>query len=161
LAQHGIPYYLKIDIEGADSLCLQALERFDERPKYISIEAALTSFDDAFSELAALWTLGYRSFKIVNQSKHKFLRCPNPPLEGDYVDYRFDGTCTGPFGEEAPGSWMAIGDTLSRYRGLLREQKYFGGTAPLFNTPVHRVYELLRREPVGWYDFHAKLAPPA
>jgi hypothetical protein len=38
-----MPYYLKIDIEGADLLCLKALEKFEEKPKYISIEAGVTA----------------------------------------------------------------------------------------------------------------------
>src|SRR5215470_13716143 len=40
LAEHGIPYYLKIDIEGSDLLCVRALCSFASRPKYVSIESA-------------------------------------------------------------------------------------------------------------------------
>ena len=88
LRQHDIPYYLKIDIEGADILCLQALSEFDEKPKYVSIEAGLNSFEETFTELSLLWNLGYREFKIVNQALNGKVRCPNPPREGSFVDYR-------------------------------------------------------------------------
>lgn len=101
LRQHDIPYYLKIDIEGADILCLKALMEFKEKPKYISIEAGLNSFEETFTELSLLWELGYREFKIVNQASNSRVKCQNPPLEGVFVDYQFDGTCSGPFGEEA------------------------------------------------------------
>jgi FkbM family methyltransferase len=37
LAEHGIPNYLKIDIEGSDRLCVEAL-RGAKLPKYISAE---------------------------------------------------------------------------------------------------------------------------
>jgi hypothetical protein len=156
LRAHDIPYYLKIDIEGADTVCLKALEAFEDRPRYISIEASLGSFADAFDELSLLWHLGYRQFKIVNQALNATVRCPHPPLEGVYVDYRFDGTCSGPFGEEAPGAWMSIEETVVRFRRVLAEQRYFGA-AGRFHHPVFRAaYQVLRGEPVGWYDFHAK-----
>ena len=38
IAQFGVPYFLKIDIEGADMLCLKALMRSQGRPNFISIE---------------------------------------------------------------------------------------------------------------------------
>jgi len=157
LRKHGIPYYLKIDIEGADIMCLKALKKFNEKPKYISIEAGLNSFEETFTELSLLWNLGYKEFKIVNQALNYKVRCPNPPLEGVFVNYKFDGTCSGPFGEEAPGKWLSVEETFLRYRRLLAEQKYFGAGGKLYKTLFHRVYEVLNREPVGWYDFHAKL----
>lgn len=157
LRQHEIPYYLKIDIEGADMMCLKALREFNEKPKYISIEAGLNSFEETFTELSLLWDLGYREFKVVNQALNPKIRCKNPPLEGAYVDYRFDGGCSGPFGEEAPGKWMSVEETFIKYRRLLTEQKYFGINGKLYRTFFHRLYEFLKREPAGWYDFHAKL----
>lgn len=157
LLETGMPYYLKIDVEGVDTLCLQELLAFTERPKYVSIEAGLTSFEETFNELSLLWQLGYREFKIINQALNSGVRCPNPPLEGDYVDYRFDGLCSGPFGEETPGAWMGIEKTVLAYRRLLLEQRYFGADGRLFKTIFHRLYERLKGEPAGWYDFHAKL----
>ena len=158
LRQHEMPYYLKIDIEGADMLCMQALADFEEKPKYVSIEAGLNSFDETFTELSLMWSLGYRSFKIVNRAMNRKVKCPNPPLEGDYVDCRFDGTCSGPFGEEAPGKWLTVEETMLQYRKLLKEQKYFGAAGSLYKTPVHKLYELFKGEKAGWYDIHAKLA---
>ncbi len=157
LRQHGIPYYLKIDIEGADVLCLKALADFAEKPTYVSIEASLKSFEETFEELSLLWNLGYRRFKIVNQAMNKKVKCPNPPLEGSYVDYRFDATCSGPFGEEAPGEWMSVEETIVRYRRLLWEQKYFGAAGRLYKRLIQRLYELLKGEKAGWYDIHAGL----
>jgi FkbM family methyltransferase len=157
LRQHEVPYYIKIDIEGADVLCLKSLMEVQERPKYISIEMDLNSFENTFTELALLWNLGYRKFKIVNQALNGKVRCPNPALEGSFVDVRFDGTCSGLFGEEAPGSWISVEETFDQYRRIITEQKYFGGTGKLYKTPFHKLYEVFRGEPVGWYDIHAKL----
>jgi FkbM family methyltransferase len=158
LRQHEIPYYLKIDIEGADILCLKALMECSEKPKYISIEAGLKSFEETFTELSLLWMLGYREFKIVNQAMNSSVRCQNPPREGVFVDYHFDDTCSGPFGEESPGEWMSVEETFIKYRRLLTEQKYFGADGKLYRTIYHRIYKVLKRDVAGWYDFHAKLA---
>jgi hypothetical protein len=130
---------------------------FEEKPQYISIEAGLTSFEETFTELSTLWNLGYREFKIVNQALNSTVKCPNPPLEGDFIDYHFDETCSGPFGEESPGKWISVEKTFTQYRRILTEQKYFGGDGKLHKTLFHRIYEVLKREPTGWYDFHAKL----
>lgn len=160
LKECGVPYYLKIDVEGADIECLKALLPFKERPKYVSIEAGLTSFRETFTELSLLWKLGYRHFKIVNQRLNSTVRCPDPPLEGSFVDYRFDGTCSGPFGEEAPGKWMSVVRTFVEYRRLLLEQRYFGAGGKLRKTMVHKAYEYVKGRPTekhGWYDFHAKV----
>ncbi|HVN40474.1 MAG TPA: FkbM family methyltransferase [Myxococcota bacterium] len=161
LRECGVPYYAKIDIEGADLLCLQALLEFQERPRYVSIEASLRSFEAVLGELAHLWVLGYRRFKVVNQARNRSLRCPDPPLEGLYVDQRFDGYMSGPFGEEAPGEWRDAESTLARYRHILDEQRRFGAGGR-YDTPLLRpVDRFLRRvtgrEPAGWYDIHGKL----
>ncbi|HKA16218.1 MAG TPA: FkbM family methyltransferase [Myxococcota bacterium] len=165
LEQCGVPYYLKIDIEGADLLCLSALHQVRERPRYVSIEAGLTSFDETFTELSHFWTLGYRRFKIVNQALNPTVRCPRPPLEGDYVDAAFDGTTSGPFGEEAPGAWLDVEQTLARYRSVLREQALFGAQGRFYGTRLARLHAWYRRiagkEPVGWYDIHARLGDAA
>ena len=72
LAEHGIPHYLKIDIEGNDRLCVDALVG-GQLPKYISVEAECVgdskavSDDEATAMLEALRDIGYRYFKLVNQ----------------------------------------------------------------------------------------------
>ncbi len=159
LQQYEVPYYVKVDIEGADILCLQALKAVKQKPKFVSIEAALGSFEETFSQLAILVELGYDQFKIVNQVVNHKVGCPNPPLEGRYVDYQFDGTCSGPFGEESPGEWMALEQTFDRCRRLIWEQRRFGAGGTHYRSVYHklyRVWEAIRCERIGWYDFHAK-----
>lgn len=159
LRDAGIPYYLKVDIEGSDDLCVEALRAFDDRPRYISVEAALTSMEEARSQLDLLAELGYDQFKIVNQALNRGIRLIEPALEGIYVDARFDDTTSGPFGEEAPGEWMDLETTTRRYRGVIRAVRWFGGTTPLYGTVWHRLFERISGEPVGWYDFHARRGP--
>ena len=133
LAETGVPYYLKVDIEGYDMLCVRALRAFDERPSYVSIESNVSSndasFDRVFDELAELWTLGYRAFKYVNQRAHPRLRLTEPPREGTFVDTRFTIEVSGPFGEESPGPWLAIDKALARAKRIRLDHNLggFGG----------------------------------
>jgi FkbM family methyltransferase len=62
LAQHGIPYYLKVDIEGHDLLCLDALRGQRDLPLYLSTE--ISRFDDT---LQTLVELGYTGYKCLSQ----------------------------------------------------------------------------------------------
>lgn len=159
IEEHGVPYYAKIDIEGADLLCLEAFLDFEERPEYISIEATLDCFEGVFAEFAHLWVLGYRRFKIVNQAQNHTVRCPQPALEGLYIDQRFDGHMSGPFGEEAPGAWRDVESAMTRYRAILADQRRFGARGRYRRTPLHQLdrwrRRWTRREPAGWYDIHA------
>jgi FkbM family methyltransferase len=72
LAEHGVPHYLKIDIEGNDKLCVEAL-RGTRLPRYISVESecvgdsALLSDEEAIAMLVLLRDVGYQRFKLVNQ----------------------------------------------------------------------------------------------
>lgn len=160
LEQTGVPYYLKIDIEGADTQCLRDLIPMAERPKYTSIEASVYSWDESVTALAYLWVLGYRRFKIVNQACHRPIRYPDPSRPGEFVEHRFDApSSSGPFAEDTPGPWLSLEQTFLKFRRILREQRYFGANGRFYGTILHRVYQRLKREPVGWYDFHAKLGP--
>lgn len=78
LKEYGIPYYLKIDIEGAETLCLKALKSFTSRPKFISYEALPASSSVMREEFAFLRTLGYSRFKAVRQDTVDAQRCPFP-----------------------------------------------------------------------------------
>jgi hypothetical protein len=153
LSEHGVPYYLKIDIEGADMLCVRALHEVGERPDYLSIESAVTNpgagVEQVFDELAELWTLGYRAFKFIDQNQHP------------WVDPRFTRLSSGPFGEKTPGPWAPIGRTLARSASL-RLQYDIGGYAGRWGeTLPGRAFRKLRNDvlhrPLGWYDLHARL----
>jgi FkbM family methyltransferase len=64
LRQHGLPHYLKIDIECFDSHCVAELQR-DRLPKYISCELTKTV------QIEQLAELGYDAFKLVWQGHHR------------------------------------------------------------------------------------------
>jgi FkbM family methyltransferase len=157
LQAHGVPYYLKIDIEGNDLECLRALETFETRPHFVSIEASKNSFEEIFEEFVVLWRLGYRCYKIVPQHDVAKQVCPNPPREGRYVQHRFPKGSSGLFGEEVPGSWIRIEAALNRYRSILRRYRISGDFGIFKGNRLLRVAfdKLILR--AGWYDTHAKL----
>jgi FkbM family methyltransferase len=179
LKEFGVPYYMKIDIEGMDYACLEALSEFTNRPRYISIESSKESFDDLFSEISKLWELGYRRFKAVRQQDVPKQRPPMDAKEGQYVDYHFPSGSSGLFGEELPGSWLLPFDILKFYRHVFRRYSVFGDRGTFRRlSPVSTVMnidrtsrsELLRRAyraarwgadiirlRPGHYDTHAML----
>lgn len=101
LREHGIPYYLKIDIEGMDTAAVSTVGAFEDRPRYVSVETGAGP-----EWLDNLHHLSYRWFKFVNQERVDEIRCPRPALEGKFVDHRFKLGSSGPFGEETPGPWL-------------------------------------------------------
>ena len=47
VAAHGLPYYLKSDVEGADEFVIEQLETLSEMPPYVSVEASGDPLVDA------------------------------------------------------------------------------------------------------------------
>jgi FkbM family methyltransferase len=142
LDRFGIPHYLKIDIEGYDMLCVQALHAYEVKPSYISLESSVSvntaPLEAVFNELAELWTLGYRRFRYVDQWGSEN---PVPPL-----------------GEPVAQRWysMAAAFVLAQ---LLRAQHNLGGLGGRWTTtfPGRAYGHLLRRRrrPASWYDIVA------
>jgi FkbM family methyltransferase len=168
LRQYGIPHYLKIDIEGMDMMCVHALERFRERPDYVSIESDKTSFERIASEIETLSALGYDAFQAVEQSEIPERQlAPKPAREGTYVDFPFPFGTSGLFGAELGGTWSSARAILRRYRfirlgyylvgdeGLLIRHRFFG--ARKLRALTRFVLRPLTGGVVpGWYDTHAR-----
>jgi FkbM family methyltransferase len=161
LAEHGVPYYLKVDIEGADRLCLQALAALAVRPRFVSIEAEILAWERLVSDLDGLVALGYQAFKAVQQLTVRQQRCPNPPREGRYVAHRFPKSASGMFGEEAPGEWLDRAAIEQRFRRIFRLQRWFGSGGVFGASKPARwlIRDLLHIRP-GWYDIHARHSAP-
>jgi FkbM family methyltransferase len=62
--EHGVPYYIKIDIEGYDLFCLESLSK-DTAPPYVSVEFA---HGMEHRLLHRLLELGYLQFKLLTKS---------------------------------------------------------------------------------------------
>lgn len=132
LQEFGVPYYLKIDIEGYDDIALTALQEFERRPRYVSLENGYPR------TLELLVSLGYDRFKYVNQAEVERQRLPFPSKEGRFAFHRFKFESSGAFGEEAPGEW------LTRDAALRKIEEYWA--TPNLDASIH-----------GWRDIHARL----
>jgi len=161
IEEYGVPHYLKIDIEGADTVCLDSLRHFQNKPNYLSIESSKTSIEEIDNELKILTDLGYDAFKAVQQATHNKKPLPNPPLEGTkQVDF-IPQDSSGLFGRELQGEWKDLKGIRKEYEKIMWGYKTFGNdtfmrTNPLAR-PVWKALQKIMGRPIpGWYDTHAK-----
>jgi FkbM family methyltransferase len=161
LAEHGIPYYIKIDIEGADRFSLKKLGEFAERPDYVSIESSKLSLAEIDTELDILQDLGYNRFKAAQQATVSRMHAPRPAREGKDIDHQMAHDSSGLFGRELPGSWQNRRQIRARYRWIFLGYRVFGNDSFMrTNRFARRIWRLLQRvlrRPIpGWYDTHAR-----
>jgi FkbM family methyltransferase len=128
----GIPYFCKIDIEGAEKPFLSSIDTARGIPEYTSVEA------HNIAPMQALYDLGYREFRLIDQKMHWRWPQPSPPLEGNYVPEHKFVHASGLFGKELPGdkwySFEEIKDIFEKIVFLIKQKT-------LLNT---------------WYDCHAR-----
>ncbi|HEX8164155.1 MAG TPA: FkbM family methyltransferase [Beijerinckiaceae bacterium] len=116
IAAHGMPRYMKVDVEGADRIVLKGLEAFSPRPPFVSVEEyGVAAVDD----LAAL---GYSRFAFVPQHAKRLHRPPKPAREGRYAERAFTMLDTGLFGRELPEPWMDYGQAREAFVATVRRE---------------------------------------
>ena len=168
IQEHGMPRFMKIDIEGCDMSCIHALKRFRERPDYVSIESDKTSFRNIKREIDTLVDLGYDCFQAVEQSAIPRIQSPPfPPTEGKYAAQLFDQGSSGLFGSELGGKWQSKHAILRRYRavrlgyflvgddGIMNKWK-FRGAGSLRWLTCSFLRRFTKAAVPGWYDTHAR-----
>lgn len=133
LKEYGVPYYLKIDIEGADKIAVSSLTTSEVRPAFVSVE------EYGPKCIKDLHAVGYDRFKIVPQGNKSAMNpSPAPALEGSYVNKYFNGRDTGLFGLELPGEWLTFDEAYAAFTSSVRDEAWnFVGTQG------------------EWYDVHA------
>ena len=146
LEKYGQACYIKIDIEGADSACINAL-RPETAPEYLSVEIFGGDYDGVLERLRKL---GYRRFKLINQDTHtqnveifhddllvrgfrKLITVAglmgavrNLPAGWKPGRIEFEPTSTrvsdsGPFGERTHGGWRTFDEIQRRVRWVIGE----------------------------------------
>lgn len=141
VAKHGVPYFIKCDIEGYDVVCASQLDHLLEKPRFVSFEAS-----DALI-FAWLKKAGYAGFQFTNQRIHDQRHWHTIEREGQAIRYRFQPAgqdapldCSGPFGLDlSDHKWIDFDSALARFQifsGLQKMDPELG---------------------VGWLDVHARL----
>jgi FkbM family methyltransferase len=79
VAEFGVPHYLKIDIEGADRVCLEDIDPAN-LPRFVSIESECLGDDrsqtnESLECLKLLRNLGYSKFKLISQRDFHTAAC--------------------------------------------------------------------------------------
>lgn len=92
LLNHGIPRYMKIDIENNELSFLSGMAQTGISPEFISVEA------HSLDPVSRLYDLGYRRFKLVDQVPIGGFYLPEPQREGHQVDNPEFSHASGPFG---------------------------------------------------------------
>ena len=153
LAEHGVPYYMKIDIEGLDLVALEGLRAFDERPAFVSIESERRDIKSVRNEIDKLVSLAYDRFNVVPQHLVHFQKEPVPVKEGQAAGPP-ERESSGMFGLDLPGPWHDAQGAVDAYRRPLLNH-YLTGSDPLIRNRWLRA--LLKRSGfrAGWYDTHA------
>jgi FkbM family methyltransferase len=160
--EFGIPYYLKIDIEGADHLVLQALRKLEDRPMYISIEANALNLQQIKLDINTLSEMGYRKFAAVQQATIPGYAIRTKDRRGELFEHVFPADSSGPFGEELAGPWRSREEVLDEYEHLDNLHRWFGGKSLIRRARgggrLIDIFQRLYGKPLpGWHDTHASL----
>lgn len=169
IREHGVPHYMKIDIEGNDIFCLTVLKNFKERPNYLSFEADRSRFANNQREIHLLVELGYSRFQAVEQSEGALSQVPPfPAREGEYVAHRFEKNSSGLFGAELDDQWKSekeilrlcrairLGHFLIGNDGLMTDWRFKGSRRLQWYTRRF-VHHFTKTAVPGWHDIHARL----
>lgn len=115
VAEHGCPWLLKIDIEGADEEVLADLSTLEQLPAYVSWETGKESLSAVISQHRRLAELGYGRFRIVQQAyleQRAAVELPSGKL------YHFSPGASGPTPATCLQPWRPLGWVVLQYRLL-------------------------------------------
>ncbi len=151
IEQFGTPYYMKVDIEGADLLCLEGLLPFKDRPRFVSVEIDHQSL--LHTEMRLFRRMGYSRFQIIDQTRVPAQRSPLPAKEGTYTDYTLGLGMSGLFGEELPDTWLTVKGAVAKQLQLIVKNRLLGLSKV---TPALK--RIISTHSGSWYDLHAARA---
>jgi FkbM family methyltransferase len=165
LARNDTPYYVKIDIEGADVDVLATLLAARACPDFLSIESSKTSLDNVAAEIGMLRELGYTRFAAVQQGIIPGTTYHGKRLYGEQaLRHRFRSHASGRFGPLLQQEYKTAEALMDDYRKIFRRYALFGDESFLMRHTWTRlptrainkaVSKLAKRPLCGWFDTHA------
>lgn len=157
--RHGMPYYLKVDIEGSDIWCVEGLGALPARPRFLSFEASLPTIEQELDIVAAL---GYRRMAVVPQARIGGTVVSVSRRDGTILRHRFPESASGVFGDDLPPSlWLDLEGAKRAYRRVKLCDRLLGPETPRLVRKGRRAFELATGYLVpGWFDLHAPYLLP-
>lgn len=160
LEKYGIPFYLKADIVGSETICLRAMLEFENKPDYISIRSEKVIFQKLKEEFDLLEKLGYNDFKAIQQDLENLETTIVSP-DKEEIRYKFEEGASGLFGEETEGKWKEQDEILKEYKRIFVLYWLFGDYSFLTQTErgqkmIQKLERIVRQPLPGWYDTHAR-----
>ena len=162
---YGVPYFMKIDVEGEDINVLQSLSSINtkERPKYVSIESSKTSWKSLLNEFKIFHDLGYTHYAVRAQSKMSKTTSHWLSKQGEKCSFHHQIHSSGPFGGDLDKDvWMSKKQAIRKYKFIFLCYFFFGDDGLLAprkikNIMLRRKYSrfLNRLRLKDWYDTHA------
>ena len=146
MTRHGVPYYIKIDIEGADLTALKSLADCPGLPRYVSVEGGREP------ALRVFEALGYDRFAVVPQASVPGSELRRPSHEGRDVAHVFPPGSSGPFGRDIEGEWMDFAAILADRQNFVAQLQEI--TTRHKDQPA-RLEAEKRRLGLEWCDVHA------
>ena len=159
VAENGVPYYMKIDIEGYSEALLKSASELGIRPKYVSIELDVREPDDTTETLLGM---GYTEFQLVSQRSVPDQVEPVPVREGMAVEPRFEVGNSGLFGDDLPNAWVSVTEfrrqlTAIRRQDLaMRALMKVGRNVTVLAPPMTQLAKWAFPKAFDWYDLHAR-----
>ncbi len=158
--KYGMPFYLKADIVGSETICLRALLDFEKKPEYISIRSEKVIFERLNEEFRLFELLGYDRFKAIQQDVSNLQTTFAAP-NGEQIEHIFEEGGSGFFAEETAGQWKSKEEVLKEYRRIFTLYWLFGDYSYLIQTEkgknfITQLERVVKRPLPGWYDTHAK-----
>lgn len=167
LKQFGIPYYIKIDIEGFDLAVLRQLARYATSHReftscrYLSWESSKTRLADLVEEYDLADQMGFRKFAIVPQHLISGLAPALIKRRGKPITHPWAAGSSGPFGKGLSQAYLERLDSIQLYQNIFFKYQLYGDSSALPERFNKRMATSLTREiekhfgPAGWYDTHA------
>jgi FkbM family methyltransferase len=142
---YGVPFYLKIDVEGVDSHVVEQLAKLPSVPQYISVESEKQEFKKLTRDMSALRSLGYKKFKVVQQENIPGSKLISKDLDGKTFSHVFAVHASGSFGDEISQPWLTYEQMLARYRKVFLFYRLFGDDSILQRLKLARIIRRLGR----------------
>ncbi|MGY6251695.1 FkbM family methyltransferase [Bosea thiooxidans] len=128
LEKYGCPYYMKIDVEGADKIILTQLRQEKQRPAFISVE------EFGVDTFEYLLSLGYDAFSVREQLDKSWASSLEDSREGRFVKADFTHRDSGVFGLDI-SDWKPLEGALAEFHRKVRstDGEWLAATGEFFD----------------------------